>query len=297
MVGINKEDFNEEKIQQIISTRLDPPVTISAELVNLHGKYLGIITIYSSNNKPHQLKENGAFYIRRGSTTDFMHKEEIAYMLQEYGLIHIEQTPVFNAQVSDFDFNLVEKYFTLSGLSFQRDDAQLISSGFLYQDRETKKYILQLEEYFFLKQYSALFSHTSILIKDFASSSEVSVKLFAGNILNQLNAVSNYISSIKKYDNIDVINFCISKAIIERNYLNINRCIEVFIYKDKIEIVIPGLIDKNNFKKLEFKNIWMYFKLMIFDVDKKFIYPNIKKLKKIKVFEGPSQEITKVIIR
>ncbi|MBZ4662970.1 MAG: hypothetical protein JG776_652 [Caloramator sp.] len=298
IVGINKDDFNEEKIQQIISTRLDPPATVSAELVNYHGKYLGIITIYNSNNKPHQLKENGAFYIRRGSTTDFMHKEEIAYMLQEYGLIHIEQTPVFNAQISDYDFKLIEKYFNLSGLNYQNAEVQLISSGFLYQDRETKKIYPTLGGILlFSKNPQIYFPHTSVLIKDFTSGSDANIKVCTGNILNQLNGISQTLSSIKKYENMDIINFCVAKALIERNYLNINRCIEVLIYKDKIEMIIPGLLDKNNFRKLEFKNLWMYFKLMIFDVDKNFLYPNIKKLKKIKVFEGPSQDITKIIIR
>lgn len=200
-----------------------------------------------------------------------MHKEEIAYMLQEYGLISIEQTPVFNAQISDYDFKLIERYFNLSGLSYQKDDLQLISSGFLYQDRETKKiYPTVGGILLFSKNPQIYFPHTSVLVKNFISDSGLDINVCTGNILNQINSISETLSSIKKYENIDVINFCICKALIERNYLNINRCIEVLVYKDKIEIIIPGLIDRNNFRKLEFKNLWMYFKLMIFDVDKNF---------------------------
>ncbi|CDF58722.1 helix-turn-helix domain-containing protein [Thermobrachium celere] len=298
VVGINKEDFNEEKIQQIISTRIDPPVSITAEVVNLHGKNIGIITIYNSNNRPHQLKENGTFYIRRGSTTDFMHKEEIAYMLQEYGLIHFEQTPVFNGQISDYDVNLIKKYFSLSGLNYTGDESQLLSSGFIYQDKETKKFYPTIGGILLFSSNPQIYlPHTTILIKNFIDSANVDITTCCGNIINCLEKASSTIFSLKKFENHDSVNFCLAKSIIERNYLKINKCIEVNVYKDKLEIIVPGLINKNNFKKVEFKNIWLYLKLLVLDENKKFLYPNVKKLKKVKVFEGPSQDITKIIIR
>ncbi|MCX7951612.1 MAG: putative DNA binding domain-containing protein [Clostridiales bacterium] len=299
IIGIKKEDFSEEKIQQIISTRLDPPALVSAEITNLNGKYIGVLTIFNSSNRPHQLKENGAFYIRRGSTTDFMHKEELAYMLQEYGLIHVEQTPVINAKISDLDENLLKDYFMLSGIEYTGDESQLISSGFLYMDKETKKsYPTMGSILLFSKNPQTFFPHATIEIKDFTETSKINIKLCNGPLMKTLNTASSIInSSCKKNDLVDVINFCLAKAIIERNYLNLNKTISVNLFKDKIEFLIPGLSSKNNFKKIEFNNIWLYSKLLTLDVNKKFLYPNLKRLKRLKVFESPSTDITKIIIR
>ena len=69
IVGIDPKDFNEEQLQQIISYRCDPPVNIRVESVPYEDKYLGVITIFKSFQRPHQMRQTGAFYIRRGSTT------------------------------------------------------------------------------------------------------------------------------------------------------------------------------------------------------------------------------------
>lgn len=42
-------DFTEEQIQQIISSRIDPPVPVSLEILQYHGKKLAIINIYDSD--------------------------------------------------------------------------------------------------------------------------------------------------------------------------------------------------------------------------------------------------------
>ncbi len=38
IVGIDNMDFTEEQIQQIISSRIDPPVPVSLEILQYHGK-------------------------------------------------------------------------------------------------------------------------------------------------------------------------------------------------------------------------------------------------------------------
>jgi len=78
VVGIDI-DISEEKIQQIISSRSDPPVPIKFETINFSGRNIGILTIYKSMLRPHQMIQNGVFYIRRGSTTDIAKREEIYY--------------------------------------------------------------------------------------------------------------------------------------------------------------------------------------------------------------------------
>jgi len=78
LIGLDESEvFTEEQVQQIISSRCEPPIPISVDEYNIREKRICIITIYDGEQKPYQLKENGAFYIRRGSTTDTMRKQEL----------------------------------------------------------------------------------------------------------------------------------------------------------------------------------------------------------------------------
>ena len=60
----------EERIQQVIAYRSVPPVPASFEILEIKQKKIGILTIFKSRQVPHQMRQNGAFYVRRGSTTD-----------------------------------------------------------------------------------------------------------------------------------------------------------------------------------------------------------------------------------
>ena len=84
IVGVKDLDvLNEEKIQQIVSSRCEPPIPIMVEIVDVEDKKVGIIVIYDGGQKPYQIRETGAFNIRRGSTTDTMRKEELVAAFEE----------------------------------------------------------------------------------------------------------------------------------------------------------------------------------------------------------------------
>src|SRR3712207_1507655 len=106
VVGMDKNSITEEQVQQIISSRCEPPVPISLDFVEIYGKDVGVITIYQSNQKPHQTRDNGAFYIRRGSTTDTMRKQELITAFQESMSLNIELTPVVKSSIKDLNIDL-----------------------------------------------------------------------------------------------------------------------------------------------------------------------------------------------
>ncbi|MEF9960953.1 MAG: putative DNA binding domain-containing protein [Niameybacter sp.] len=95
----------EERIQQIITYRSVPPVPVSFEVLEYKQKQVGILTIYKSRQVPHQMRQNGAFYLRRGSTTDVATRHELAQMLQAQGILSFEQVPCYAATLEDLDFN------------------------------------------------------------------------------------------------------------------------------------------------------------------------------------------------
>lgn len=85
---INPSDYSETRIQQIISSRTDPPPTFTVHHVNYSGVNLVIIDLRRSPSGPHQLKHNSrpaGFPIRRGTTTDMMTTNEVFQAMQGRG--------------------------------------------------------------------------------------------------------------------------------------------------------------------------------------------------------------------
>ena len=87
IVGVTANKLEEERIQQLICGRCDPPVPIRFEEIFYKGKKLFVLTIFKSSQRPHQILQTGTFYIRRGSTTDVARRYEVASMLQENGIL------------------------------------------------------------------------------------------------------------------------------------------------------------------------------------------------------------------
>jgi ATP-dependent DNA helicase RecG len=140
IVGIKRQDFHEETIQQIIASRIDPPVPVSVDTLDIENVTLGIITIYTTEQKPHQIRETGAFYIRRGSTTDIMRKDELASMLEETGIVQHELLPVLKASYDALDLSLISDYFDKSNMKVEITQGLLLELGILIHEHDINVY-------------------------------------------------------------------------------------------------------------------------------------------------------------
>lgn len=63
VVGVGKHP-SEETIFQIVSARCDPPVPLRYEEIDYYGKTVIVLTIFKSEQRPHQILQTGTFYIR-----------------------------------------------------------------------------------------------------------------------------------------------------------------------------------------------------------------------------------------
>ena len=125
--GVNKEKFGEERIQQLISLTIDPPVNIRIEYFVIEEKDIVTITVFKSHNKPHQSRQTGAFYIRRGSTTDTARIDEIALLFQESNLIGNDKFPLYNLNVNVLNFDLINRYLEKTNIQGQAHNLALPS--------------------------------------------------------------------------------------------------------------------------------------------------------------------------
>lgn len=308
IIGINKNEFQEESIQQVVSTRIDPPVPISVDIVNLNGKDIGVVTIYTTEQRPHQIRDNGAFYIRRGSTTDIMRKDEIASTFEETGIINHELFPVLKASIDNLDKNKIQDYFMKSGITTVVNNTILLETGILVNE---KAFSMPHPTFggmlLFGKSPELFLPHCIIRVHNSLNPKIPYHHISKGTIMEMLEDTCTFIKQcLDGYDfQIDIIEEHLGKSILYRDYFDINNCIEIYINKKYIEITNPGASLKgteNDKEKYIKRNMWLYLKVITIDSTNKYFNKNIssnvniKSKTKIKYLNLISKNIFKVII-
>jgi len=299
IVGIDPKDFNEEQLQQIISYRCDPPVNIRVESVPYEDKYLGVITIFKSFQRPHQMRQTGAFYIRRGSTTDIARRAEIASMFQETGLLSNELIPLYNLTPDILDKELIDSYLKKIGLynSGQTDEMIWNHLGILFYDSETGKYYPTIGgTLLFCDQPQNYLPYCSVKMIIFRNEKKVTVRI-GGNLIRLLHECKDFVEEHLKDTRypVEAIIACIANAVLHRDYIDIYRETVVLIGDSKVEISNPGTLFKgsnihmimreNNHSR---RNNWLYQKLLVLDESNQFLETGfgLRKIEKMFIDSG-----------
>lgn len=288
IVGVKSSDYNEEKIQQSIYNRVDPPVPISVDLFQLEGKTLAVLTIFRSHHKPHQMLQNGSFYVRRGSTTDVGRREEIAKLFQESGLLSYETVIMKNVRTEALNMDLIRKYFSMLGVTGETtNDILLEAMGIIGKSSIGPFYHPTIGGMLlFGNSPSAYLPHSYVKVIHMDEAI-----FFHGNIIKMLDDVSGYLERAITEEGypIEAIKEAIANALVHRDYLDISRGIVVVITDKSIEISNPGSnISYNTVNKfmydnnIERRNPWLYQRLLILDDKKRFLKTGtgLKKIKK-----------------
>lgn len=314
IVGIDKSDiFNEEQIQQIITSRCDPPIPIKIEYVEIEGKEICIIYIYDGEQKPYQVRENGAFYIRRGSTTDVMRKQELITAFEENLNLTMEICPVIRSDESMLNMNLVSTYFAKKGVEINEENKKilLLATGILFEDKEKSKLRCTYGGLLVFSDENFLcIPNNMIKIVDNLNSKYGEVHIIQGNLLSMIDKTEEIIREImpKEYS-IESIIEAVKNAVLYREYFDLNRIIEINISKNNIIISSPGeFIDYNKKGKAinyNRRNIWLYEKLITIDDKNRFlnngkglfrIKRGFKGKRKVKFINSRAEHSFKVIL-
>ncbi len=277
VVGVDLKPFNEERIQQIICSRCDPPVPIRVDVLDYHGKDVAVITIFKSNQRPHQVRQNGTFYIRRGSTTDVARRHEIANMLQENGLTSSEQIIFRKAPVSELKEEMLKKFILGYENMFEENkDVYLEGLGIIGRDSNKFEYHPTVGGLLlFGKNPQNYLPHTGIRIEY-----DGKVILAKGNILEMLDKSEEIIADIYKEYSYPVQSIfdALANAVVHRDYWDMSREIVVKIDENQVSISNPGAIwYRGSIKKLmqdqnpPRRNPWLYQRLLLMDEKERFL--------------------------
>lgn len=272
IIGIDPNNYGEEKIQQIISSRIDPPVPISLDFVQIEGKYIAVITIYDGRQKPYQIRENGAFVIRRGSTTDFMRRVEVANYLTESFNLDVELVPVVRSNIDHINKDLVKDYIKKKGIYFSENDFNELMEniGIVTREKESGKYIATLGGLLvFCKENSIYLPHNMVKIVNKINKEYKENFIVQGDIISIIEKSMEIIDEVIG-DNLlisNAINEAIKNAVLYRDYTIFDKCIEVEISKKGIIITSPGamMTEKYNNSVSIRRNMWIYEKIIVME--------------------------------
>lgn len=306
IVGIKDENISEEKIQQIISSRCDPPVSIKFEIVEYNDKKLGVLTIYKSSLRPHQMVQNGVFYIRRGSTTDVARREEIASMFEESGSVNFEMSIVRNANLNDLEPELISIFFKRSGISSGWDNLILLESfGIVQRDRENNNLYPTLAGILVFGKYPERFLPSAYLTIEFFDQ----IQIICGNIYSIIKKTINFFTQKYPQKDLWALFEAIGNALVHRDYYDLTRCTAVKISERSIEVANPGcLLESNMIFSMgreiipRRRNPWIYQKMIILDDNNLFLKAGkgISRIRKtysnVKIININSQNTFKIIL-
>ncbi|MDD4504261.1 MAG: putative DNA binding domain-containing protein [Clostridiaceae bacterium] len=317
ILGIEGKSYTEEQIQQIISQRCDPPVSVKLETIAIDDKQIAVLTIYRSSQKPHQIRQTGVFYIRRGSTTDIARREEIASMLQESGMLQHERIVLNRVELKELDKEIVNDYISRTGFTSTNEDyyTLLEGVGIIGRDEDNDGYHPTVGGLLVFGYHPQLYlPHTGIRLIDKFSANEVIY--FSGPITKMLDEIENYlrlkITNINGEYPVAAVVEAIANAAVHRDYFSLGREIVVLIENKKIEISnpgatcsdedMPGLVEEYNPYR---RNQWLYQRLLILDNKRRFlktgtgmkrIYDAFKQHGGVKFINNEKRNLFKVVL-
>ncbi|MDO5518278.1 MAG: putative DNA binding domain-containing protein [Clostridium sp.] len=278
--GIDKNNlFTEEQIQQIITSRCEPPIPLQIDFIYIDNKKIGVISIYDGGQRPYQVRENGAFYVRRGSTTDIMRKQELIALLEENLDLTIETCPLMRSNITMLNMEIVKRYFKKKGITLTDENKEflLLSAGIIYKEREDTEVKCT---YGGLLVFSDV-NHICIpnnMIKIVNKSENIygEVHLIQGNLLDIVDKAESKLNEIMPDDYpVSAIVEAVKNAVLYREYYDLNRIIEITVDNNNVIVSSPGeFIDENvkgertNYNK---RNIWLYEKLITLDEKGRFL--------------------------
>lgn len=262
VVGLeNISEHLEERIQQMIASRATPPVPVRFELLELKGKKVGVLTIYKSMQVPHQCMQTGAFYVRRGSTTDRANRHEIANMLQQFGMLSFENVPCRSSSLSDLNEEAIKKHTGLTSLETIQQQLILCTMGIIACD---------LEKEIYYPTYGGLLlfgNRPQNFIPQAVLEVEEGGRIIGieGNIVEMITRFTEVAKRALPADYpVEGLLEVITNAVVHRNYWNNAQYTQVQIGKQEIVVTNPMSYELCEGKSIRWRaNPWLYSRLLL----------------------------------
>ncbi len=289
IIGIDSDQFKEEQIQQIIYNRTDPPVPVCLDLVPIEDKVIAVLSIFRSRHAPHQIIQSGAFYVRRGSTTDFARRSELASMMQENGLLSFETVVVRNAPIEALDFARINYFFKSMSVASDEPQAILMEAFGFISSRDGGGFSPTMGGLLLFGKNPQVYLPQCYVSVTYGHETEI----ITGNIFAMLDQTSARISSLISQDYpMEAFEEALANALVHRDYCDLSRGVQITLTEKTIEITNPGAVTVGSKMVLHLKesfperrNAWLYQRFISIDERRRFLKSGVGMNRIRKAFE------------
>ncbi|MPQ43725.1 helix-turn-helix domain-containing protein [Clostridium tarantellae] len=311
IIGVTDNFYlSEEKLQQVVTSRTEPPIPIALNEVLLDNKKILVVTIYNGYQKPYQVRESGAFYIRRGSTTDIMRKIELISAFQQGLNFNIEVFPIVKSSADIFDEDLLKEYFQCKSIKLNDENKTFLlnTSNITVIDEIDGTVMCTLGGLLvFAENNSIYLPHNMIKIVNKSNKDKVTV--IQGTLISMINRTEKLlIEELPHNYPVYAVIEAVKNAVLYRDYSQCNKIIEIIISRKSLIVSSPGQMIKryqNSYVNYARRNMWIYEKLITLDKKQRFLKSGtgivkfkkaFKGIGKVKVIDSKEENCVKVIM-
>ncbi|CAF30016.1 RNA-binding domain-containing protein [Methanococcus maripaludis] len=229
-----------------IARNMDPSFSVNLEKVD----NVVVITVPKGENKPYST--GGLYYVRNGSQSQKLKREEVIELFKYNGLISFEEIPNKEFDLKkDLNNSALNNFITASGITNKLKKEDLLNNLYLLKDGFLKNagvlYFCNNSTKFFRNAHI-----TCVLYEGTSKSNILDRKDFSKDIYSNFNDSFDYICSKLNTEYIigkerverlelpkEAIREALVNSIAHRDYFSSGH-IQVDIFQDKLEISNPG---------------------------------------------------------
>ena len=242
---LNLSNSDKSKIQDI-ARNMNPSFKVS---INQVGN-LAVVDVFEGKNKPYSV--SGKFYLRIGSNSQQLNRDEIRDFFQKEGLILFDKkvNHKFDCE-KDFNNKVYEDFLKRAGIKQTiSKERLLINLGFLENKKLNNAGVL-----FFCGNVSKFFLNANITCVLFQGDSKYTIldkKVFEDDLISNYEAAISYLKNKLNTEYViktereeylelpeDALREAILNAIAHRDYFSSSH-IQVNIFKNSVEIINPA---------------------------------------------------------
>ena len=250
IVGYNLTNSDKSKIYDI-ARNMDPSFSVEVTSVD----NLVVISVPEGKDKPYAV--HGHFYIRIGSNSQQLNREEILLFFQQQGKVRFDEkiNVKFNYK-TDFNNDAFEEFLDRAEINLKIPKKRFLKNlGFLENNKLNNAGVL-----FFCKNISRFFLNANITCVLFQGDSKHTVldkKVFENDLISNYEEAISYLKNKLNTEYViktereeylelpeDALREALLNAIAHRDYFSPSH-IQVNIFKNSVEIINPASYPQN----------------------------------------------------
>ncbi len=254
IIGVQSSAQLEERLMNIASDLIYPPVDLRFEVIEVDGVKVIVIEVPQGYAKPYSPR-----YIRRGTTKRQATREEERRLFQEGGLFAFDQSPIHGTSIAELNTEQLDRYFQRTTgkrvEEFEIDRVRLfVNKGLLTEDMAVTVAGILL----FGNEPQRFLPQSAIKLVRFKGNDPgcdfIDRKEAIGTLTDGIEQAIGFIqrhtnqgatiSGLKRMDVPEylpeVVREGIVNAVVHRDYSIRTAYISVFIFDDRLEIRSPG---------------------------------------------------------